>query len=171
MKRKLVFIFFTLLTVMASAQVTWNAKVGLNLSNFTGKDTGDAKFKLGYRMGVGLDYAFNETWSLQPSLLLSAKGAKFDFGDSDQTLTAAYLELPVYVAGHWALSDKFSLVANAGPYVAYGLFGKNKMSEGGITVSSNTFGDGGLNRLDAGVGLGVGLDFGKFIIGLEYQQG
>ncbi len=72
MKRKFLFVLLALVSVMASAQVTWNAKAGLNVSNYTGDGRGDAK--IGFKLGAGLDYAFNDTWSLQPSLLLITKG-------------------------------------------------------------------------------------------------
>lgn len=36
MKRNLVFVLFALVSVVGFSQVSWNAKVGMNISNFTG---------------------------------------------------------------------------------------------------------------------------------------
>ena len=35
MKRNLVFVLFALVSVVGFSQVSWNAKVGMNISNFT----------------------------------------------------------------------------------------------------------------------------------------
>lgn len=37
MKRNLVFVLFALVSVVGFSQVSWNAKVGMNISNFTGE--------------------------------------------------------------------------------------------------------------------------------------
>ena len=58
------------------SQVSWNAKVGMNISNFTGDF--DMNAKVGFKIGGGMEYGFNEIWSLQPSLFVSSKGAKKD---------------------------------------------------------------------------------------------
>lgn len=36
MKRNLVFVLFALVSVVGFSQVSWNAKVGMNISNYTG---------------------------------------------------------------------------------------------------------------------------------------
>ena len=36
---------------------------------------------------------------------------------------------------------------------------------------TNTFGDNALDEFDAGVGFGVGLEFGKVLVGLDGQLG
>ena len=75
MKKSILLVMFALLSVAGFSQVSWNAKVGMNISNFTGDL--DVSAKVGVKLGVGMEYAFNDTWLLQPSLFLSQKGAKF----------------------------------------------------------------------------------------------
>ena len=72
MKRNLVFVLFALVSVVGFSQVSWNAKVGMNISNFTGDF--DMNAKVGFKIGGGMEYGFNEIWSLQPSLFVSSKG-------------------------------------------------------------------------------------------------
>lgn len=44
---------FALLSVAGFSQVSWNAKVGMNISNFTGDL--DVSAKVGVKLGVGME--------------------------------------------------------------------------------------------------------------------
>ena len=109
MKKSALFILFALISVAGFSQITgWNAKVGMNISNYTGD--ADLNAKIGFKLGGGFEYAFDNTWSLQPSLFLSTKGAKKD-GNS---INAMYLELPVMAAARFNVADNTNIVVNAG---------------------------------------------------------
>ena len=164
MKKSVLFVLFALISVAGFSQITgWNAKVGMNFSNYTGDL--DLNAKVGFKLGGGFEYAFNDTWSLQPSLFLTGKGAKKDA----LTINAYYLELPVMGAARFNVANNTNLVVTAGPYLACGVAGKAKA--GGESVK--TFSNDGLDfkRFDAGLGVGVALEFGKIIAGLEGQFG
>ena len=106
MKKSALFILFALISVAGFSQITgWNAKVGMNISNYTGD--ADLNAKIGFKLGGGFEYAFDNTWSLQPSLFLSTKGAKKD-GNS---INAMYLELPVMAAARFNVADNTNIVA------------------------------------------------------------
>ena len=157
MKKSVLFVLFALISVAGFSQITgWNAKVGMNFSNYTGDL--DLNAKVGFKLGGGFEYAFNDTWSLQPSLFLTSKGAKKD-GNS---INAMYLELPVMAAARFNVADNTNLVVNAGPKFDLGNDTERKV---------DTFGDDALKRFDAGLGVGVALEFGKIIAGLEGQFG
>ena len=147
MKKSVLFVLFALISVAGFSQITgWNAKVGMNFSNYTGDL--DLNAKVGFKLGGGFEYAFNDTWSLQPSLFLTSKGAKKD-GNS---INAMYLELPVMAAARFNVADNTNLVVNAGPYFACGIAGKTKFDLGNDTERKvDTFGDDALKRFDAGV--------------------
>ena len=165
MKKSVLFILFALVSVAGFSQITgWNAKVGMNVSNWT---TDGVDAKVGFRVGVGTEYAFNDMWSLQPSLYLTSKGAKKD----ELTINAYYLELPVMAAARFNVADNTNLVVNAGPYLACGIAGKSKMDMGNVEYKEDTFGDDALKRFDAGLGVGVALEFGRIIAGLDGQFG
>ena len=105
MKKSVLFVLFALISVAGFSQITgWNAKVGMNFSNYTGDL--DLNAKVGFKLGGGFEYAFTDTWSLQPSLFLTSKGAKKD-GNS---INAMYLELPVMAAARFNVADNTNLV-------------------------------------------------------------
>ena len=58
------------------AGVFFNVKAGLNLSSYIGENSDHSEFKPGARIGVGMEYQFNDMISLQPSLFFFAKGGK-----------------------------------------------------------------------------------------------
>ena len=148
MKKSVLFVLFALISVAGFSQITgWNAKVGMNFSNYTGDL--DLNAKVGFKLGGGFEYAFNDTWSLQPSLFLTSKGAKKD-GNS---INAMYLELPVMAAARFNVADNTNLVVNAGPYFACGIAGKTKFDLGNDTERK------------------VALEFGRIIAGLDGQFG
>lgn len=167
MKKSILFVLFALLSVAGFSQIAgWNAKVGMNISNYSG-DLG-LNAKLGFKIGGGFEYTFTDTWSLQPSLFLSTKGAKKD-GNS---INAMYLELPVMAAARFNVADNTNLVINAGPYFACGIAGKTKFDMGDHTERKvDTFGDNALKRFDVGLGVGIALEFGRIITGLDGQFG
>lgn len=166
MKKSVFFVLFALIAATGFSQITgWNAKVGMNFSNYTGDI--DLNTKVGFKLGGGFEYALDDTWSLQPSLFLTTKGAKKD----EATINAMYLELPVMGAARFNVADNTNLVVSAGPYLAYGVGGKFKIEEGNVEYKTDTFGDDALKRFDAGLGVGVALEFGKIIAGLDGQFG
>lgn len=162
MKKSILFVLFAVISVAGFAQMRgWNAKVGMNISNYTGDS--DLNAKIGFKVGGGFEYGFNDTWSLQPSLFLSTKGAKKD----NYSVNAMYLELPVMAAARFNVADNTNIVVNAGPYLACGVGGKTKIDMGDGEFSVKTFGDDGLRRFDLGLGVGVAAEFGQIIVGLD----
>ena len=52
MKKSILFILFALVSVVGFSQITgWNAKVGMNISNYTGD--ADMNAKIGFKLGGG----------------------------------------------------------------------------------------------------------------------
>mgnify|MGYP002452397515 CR=1 FL=1 len=74
MKKGLIFVLFALVSIVSYSQISWNAKVGMNMSNFTGD--ADTDMRVGFNVGVGMEYQFTDMWSIQPSLMFTQKGAK-----------------------------------------------------------------------------------------------
>lgn len=156
----------------ASAQVSWNAKAGLNFSSIT---NAKADLKVGYHLGVGAEFPLTQSLYLQPSLLLTAKGATGSDDGADVTMNPIYLEVPVMLAYKIPVSDKSNFVLSAGPYFAYGIAGKATVEDSGVEVKVDCFGSGenkvGLKRFDLGLGIGGAMEFEKFLIGLNVSYG
>ncbi len=187
MKKGLIFVLFALVSLVSFSQISWNAKVGMNMSNLT--DVDDSSMKIGYNVGVGMEYQISDMWSIQPSLMLTTKGAKTDLSVSEsgysvkteETYNPMYLELPIMAAARFAVSDNMNIVVSAGPYLAYGIGGKykNEVSASyqgeteSVTEKSDIFGKDGLDakRFDFGLGVGVALEINKFFVGLNGEFG
>lgn len=80
MKKSILTVLFALICTMGFSQVSFNVKAGLNLSSYIGENSDHSEFKPGARIGVGMEYQFNDMISLQPSLFFSQKGAKYSSG-------------------------------------------------------------------------------------------
>ena len=80
MKKSLLFVLFALVSMVSYSQISWNVKAGMNMSNITGD--ADTDLRIGFNAGVGMEYQFTDTWSIQPSLMFSQKG--FKLGDVKQ---------------------------------------------------------------------------------------
>lgn len=177
MKKGILLVMFALLSLAGFSQVSWNAKVGMNISNFTGDLYVSAK--VGVKLGVGMEYAFNDTWLLQPSLFLSQKGAKFSAtvsgNEAEVKFNAMYFELPIMAAARFNVANNTNIVVSAGPYLACGVGGKTrtKMSISGskTDIKEKTFGSDAFDRFDAGLGVGVAAEFGRIIVGIDGQFG
>ena len=165
MKKGLIFVLFALVSIVSYSQISWNAKVGMNMSNFTGDM--DTDMRIGFNVGVGMEYQFSDMWSIQPSLMFTQKGAKQD----EVKMNPMYLEIPVLAAARFAIADNQNIVVKAGPYFAFGIAGKCKIGDEKIDF----FGDGddqfGANRFDAGLGVGVAYEINKFFIDLSGEFG
>lgn len=164
MKKFLMTAVLGMFALAGFSQVKWDAKVGMNFSNMTKLD--DAKALPGFNLGVGMDYGFSESWSLQSGLMISSKGYKYD-GFKARPI---YLDIPILAAYKFNISDNTKFVINAGPYLAFGLGGKYKVD--GIDESEKIFGDDGWKRFDLGIQYGVGLELSdRYLINLTGQNG
>lgn len=171
MKKLFFVILLSLAALGASAQseLRWNVNAGVGMANWYGGDAGtDAKFA--YKVGVGLEVPFANTdvWSFQTGLNFISKGAKGagitdDWDVVDITVNQLYLELPLMVGARLHTASNFDMLFKAGPYLAYGV--------GGKTEDYDTFGDDGLKRFDAGLGVGVAFEFDKIVVGVETGVG
>lgn len=174
MKKFLLTAVLGMFALAGFSQVKWDAKVGMSMTNLTGDMDGD--MKIGYNVGVGMDYAFSEDWSLQSGLNFTGKGAK----DEGVKVKMNYVELPILAAYKFALGENMKFVVNAGPYLAVGLGGKMTVDgadgeEGGdIKLFSKEDGaeEALMKRFDLGIQYGIGLEVGEhYLVNLTGQNG
>lgn len=188
----------------ANAQeLTWGVRGGLNISNAADKYSGeveegesksdyeqDFKSRVGFHLGVILDWGLSESFYIQPGLYFATRGAKLEESDEDYKFETKYqlnyLELPILASYRISLGENTQWHINAGPYLAYGLGGKVKWeasydgeSESGDYKAFGTSdeddeeGDekGGLKRFDAGLSFGTGISVKKMYFGVVYDLG
>lgn len=169
MKKFLMTAVLGMFALAGFSQVKWDAKVGMNFSNMTKID--ESKALPGFTLGVGMDYGFNENWSLQSGLMISSKGFKFKEGDWKNKYRPIYLDIPILAAYKFNISDNTKFVINAGPYLAIGLGGKNKETdEEDIKLFDKDGHD--WKRFDLGIQYGIGLELSdRYLINLTGQNG
>ncbi|WP_108821489.1 porin family protein [Dysgonomonas sp. Marseille-P4361] len=170
---------------------TFGVKAGVNLSNFSGSGAEDTDAKVGFNVGVTVEYTLAPDVFLLSGLEFTTKGAKLSYLEDvvsaevgmRLTMNAMYLQLPVHVGYKFDISENVKLNMHAGPYIAYGIGGKGKTkiedNPTGIVLIDidpakseyDFFGKHGAGRFDFGLGLGVGAEFGKIGVGLGYDLG
>jgi hypothetical protein len=139
-------------------------KAGVNFAKLTGSDV-DANWKTRTALVAGafLTLKFNDVLAIQPEILYSQKGPKWDApleGQAfDGTVNLSYLEIPVLV--------KFYIPAGAnsrvhphvfvGPYFAFKMDAKLNYTWGGVT-GERTLDT--IKSTDLGYVAGAGIDFG-----------
>lgn len=178
---------FMALTMAAQTKVTWSMELGLGMSTWMGKDAGNSSPLFNQKVGVGIDVPLSGLVSFQTGLYWASKGASMDvtYEDAgvrnvmDMHVNQNYFEMPLLAAFHVGTAANFDMVFTAGPYLAYGVNGKCSTDIEDLTVSYSTFGDSkingeinpGLHRFDAGVMVGVALDFERWTVGLDGEFG
>jgi hypothetical protein len=129
---------------------------GVNLQNLNGKDMNGDKLEndltLGFHAGINAQIPVAPEFYFQPGLLFTTKGAKI----STDNYTLSYVELPLNFV-YKALVGKGYFMLGFGPYVAYGIGGKNiefkKVVESGDSNSVKYF-----KPFDAGANLFFGYE-------------
>lgn len=178
MKKLFVLAFAIAMTMAASAQITWNAKLGGGIAICAGGNgDGDMKAKFVGKVGFGIEKPLSANFSLMPSLEVAMKGTKWEgkistYGSQSETYSPIYIQIPILGAYRFNLNDDWNLTLKAGPYFAYGISGKvdAKSYEYG-SADADMFSDLEAKRFDAGLDVGVDLEFHRFVFGLEYERG
>ncbi len=201
MKKFILIAFILFITTSLFAQyspsLNFSIRAGVNVSNSTWdveSDFVNKKGKIGFQAGIMLEYSLaNNPFDLHTGLFLTTKGAKLKIEDQiiggtggtvyrNQTLNQMYLEMPIFAVYKMYISNSTCVYFNLGPYVAYGIGGKNKIkiSEANkpeTLTEEDTFGKSGntiygsLKKFDFGIGGGVGMEVGRIIIGLSCELG
>ena len=171
---KLLFIMaFLLITAAVNAQLSFGVKAGLNASNVYGKDIDSGSSLIGYHAGLTLEYHFNPLMTIQSGLYIQSKGHTDKHDDSDK-IKLTYLQIPIHAAYKIEVMPETKIELHAGPYIAYGISGKSEYKEDGKKESEKIkFGSelSELKPFDAGIGIGVGAEFGFFLVDLGYDLG
>lgn len=181
MKFSLIAVMLVAVTAVSAQPLNLGVKGGVNLSNFYGDELNDKNAKVGFHIGLAADYDFAYNSAIQTGLFFTTKGSKYtaSIGDAsgEFSVNPMYLQLPVHYAYKLDVSPGTRVVFHAGPYAAYGVGGKTKfkVSSGSSSAGrdgENVFGkDRLLKPFDAGLGLGVGAEFGQIILDLGWDMG
>jgi Outer membrane protein beta-barrel domain len=153
--------------VMAQ-QARAGIKGGLNISNLYTNEVDDQNARYGFNVGVYGQLFANDVFAIQPEVLYSTKGAKFEdqIFDGELKLNLNYIDVPVLAI--FKLSDVFEI--QAGGYASY-LLRVNSTFESNVFDASEDFDRKHFNAWDYGLVGGIGLNFDALQIGARYNYG
>lgn len=193
-------LLLALLLPLGHAQAqTFNFQIGGGLSTHYGSSSQAVG---AYKIGVGYEWELGQHWAFSPSLQFYGKGWKdpneqvyvfdddhkqlFDeetgeplTGTMNRSATKNYLELPLLITYYLRTGESRYWVFRAGPYLAYGVGGKQKTKGDAQQTGVNryyyeqkTFNEPGTHRFDFGLQTFVGYQFpSSFTLGLEADWG
>ncbi|HEY8959584.1 porin family protein [Chitinophaga sp.] len=190
-------VFSVLPTFAQNKPFTFGVNAGLNISNaYEGANyiLAPKKSKPGFQAGFNIDYAVSDNFYLRSGLSLTTKGVIHEKTDiwiggsnppvtySKTTTRETYLQLPLLIGYQYHITPAYRLFAQAGPYFAYGIGGKEITESKTIhqseeidnkKVSTDTFGEKGtgLSRTDCGLGGGLGVGYKRIALMISYELG
>lgn len=115
--KKLLFSAILLASGLVNAQeIKYGAKLGLNISNFSG-DVTDSKSLIGVQLGGFAEIGISDKFAIQPELLFSMQGAQSEYSETDLGDTYSeesktklnYLNVPVLAK--YYIADNFAVLA------------------------------------------------------------
>ena len=80
MKKLFVLIAAAIVSMSAMAQVQFGAKVGVDMTNFWGKDV-EHGMKPSYQAGLVMEYKFNPHFAIAPEVVFASQGGKYKVVD------------------------------------------------------------------------------------------
>ncbi|MGR7814073.1 porin family protein [Lacinutrix undariae] len=142
-------------------EVTFGAKAGVNFANLGG-DIEDNDMKVGFHVGGVAEIAISEKFSVQPELLFSSQGTKFEESGETLKYNLSYINVPVMAK--YYVAEGFSV--EAGPQVGFLVDAKAKYDSDSEDIKD------AFNSVDFGLNLGAGykLDNG-FNFSARYNLG
>lgn len=122
MKKVLLCLFLLGMSFSYAQQTHLGIKAGVNFAKLTGDQAEDLENKTGYHIGVTAELGLTSKFSVQPEILYSTQGAKFE----DEDLDINYVNVPVLA--------KFYLIKNVsfqvGPQFGYVIGNGDTFDEG-----------------------------------------
>lgn len=181
--KKMKKIIITSLLVLAfgftyAQKAQFGVKGGLNIANqdFSGDGVPSTSSLTGFHLGGFVEFKIADKLSIQPELLYSIQGSKFNMVYNDgstnyntkNTIKLSYINIPVMLK--YYATEKFSL--EAGPQIGFLADSELKVEvvELGRTASQDA--KDLFESTDFGFNLGAGYDFTKkFSAGIRYNFG
>ena len=161
----------------AQAQIGYGAMVGGSLANITGDLADGSKNTTTFLIGGFLNVPAGE-FAIQPGLLFTRKGfAADEFEGIEAKTTFDYLQIPVVARIGMPVGQTGRFYIGVGPAFGIKMGCRLSASGGGVSASTNCddleTDEGGIALKSTEIsGIGeVGLEFGKFSIGLRGDLG
>ncbi len=170
-------------TDKAEQPVRFTIRGGVNFANIGVSGGGESESlgsRTAFNAGVGVDIPIIESFYVQTGLFFTSKGYKRTEDRGDTRFTAkgnpAYLEIPILASYRYNFNDATQFEVNVGPYLAFGIGGKDKLEEkteaAVIETEENDFFNDDVKKFDMGLQVGLGVTFLKHVyLGVAYEFG
>lgn len=156
----------TLTTSFAQGEVRFGFKAGLNLASIGGDayyaGFGGFDSRTSFHIGALVEIPFTDKISLQPEVLYSAQGSKYNFGFGGTDVMLDYINVPIMGKYHIIAG----LSGELGPVI--GVLVKAQAKDAGETEDIKEF----YKKADIGVGIGASYRLPMGLFGsLRYNKG
>ena len=138
--------------VTGGVNFAWAHSAATELSEVNSSDC-FLGFNAGVKVDVDLRSVLQESFYADARLLYTLKGARW----SGVHQNLGYVELPLNFGYRFEAVPGFNILAGLGPYLGYGILGKNVASIDGAKVKTDLFGD-GYKRFDFGLNYNIGVE-------------
>lgn len=147
----------------------YGIKGGFNMSNLYSSDANDENILYGFNAGLYATLPISDFIAIQPEILFTTKGAKLGYNNAlasgESKFRLNYIEVPLLVRVN--ITRNFNI--HAGGYASYLV--SSKVTGRGDFNFEQEIDTNDLNKFDAGLSAGVGVDFDPISIGLRYNYG
>jgi hypothetical protein len=147
----------------------FGVKGGFNMSNLYQSEADDNNVLYGFNAGVYATLPISDFIAIQPEILFTTKGAELDYNNAflqgNAKFKLNYIEVPLLVRVN--ITKNFNV--HAGGYASY-LVSSKVTGDGDINFDDAVDTD-DLNKFDAGLSAGIGVDFSPISVGLRYNYG
>jgi hypothetical protein len=174
-----IFIFLGLLSVQTFGQ-KFGIQGGINLSKLLVKDNDDTyseefKSNMGFNAGVTLGFGLTNLIDFEVGAIVESRGFKMEVEGDSWKSKLLYADIPVLLKVGPTLGP-VKIFAAAGPYLGFGLTGKDVYNIGGQEESEdikwgNNADEDDFKRLDFGGKFGIGAEAMHFTLGAYYTLG
>ncbi|WP_449536176.1 porin family protein [Flavobacterium agrisoli] len=157
----------------SSSEPEFGVKGGVNLSNLYQSDADDENVLVGFNAGLYAKLPISDNIAFQPELLYTTKGSEVEYNNAIASGKAKirldYIELPLLFK--FNITENFNI--QAGGYASYLVNSKVKNDvDGGTSFDfEDNIDTDDLERFDAGLAAGIGVDFNPISVGLRYNYG
>lgn len=149
---------------------------GSFLKDFTAYPGATRSLHSGVRVGVDADFEVYEykgfEFGVRPGVFFSQKGEAYTkTADKALSYDLNYLDIPVTLRVSREVADDLDVIANFGPYIGIGLYGKNGAGSSSKEKHDSFGKDGELRRIDSGLNASLGLRYDDFLLTVGGQYG
>ncbi|MEJ7587068.1 MAG: porin family protein [Ferruginibacter sp.] len=156
MKKIMISLLFFVSSGAIAQKFEIGGKAGINVSNFTGTDNWqNAKTKslVGFHVGGFISFFLGNNFAIQPEVLLSSQGAKYEQANNKENLKVTYINVPVMLK----YRSTAGMYIEAGPQIGFKA-GQTSSSIDSLAKSTDFSFAGGIG-FHSKTGLGIGVRY------------